>query len=276
MRRAAHDAMAVLRGRKAFGSVLQDKPLARRQMLKILLPTEQALTFCCFTADALDRAEGNAMKPPSQEAAAVLRLATPLYKFRATRDGRLVTGDSLDMRSGCGYIEDWINPRLVRDAHCGSVWEGAGNIIALDAMTRAIARHDSQEAFAADLHARLDDAPDLPTAYGAQLRTHLDRAVAFARTVAARPEDEASCRQATSTLYHAATAVLMAWEGARTHARRGDARRLLWSRLVLDHRLMPRDPYQAVDGGWEAAVSGHLLGEEPLAMAAAAGLLAGP
>ena len=63
-------------------------------------------------------------------AAAVLRLATPVLKYRATRDARGVAGDALDMRGGCGYIEEWANPKLLRDAHLGSVWAGTGNIVA--------------------------------------------------------------------------------------------------------------------------------------------------
>ncbi|MDP6566595.1 MAG: acyl-CoA dehydrogenase family protein [Alphaproteobacteria bacterium] len=275
MRRAAHDAMAVLAGRQAFGVALMEKPLARRQMLKILLPTEQALSFVCFTAEALDRAEGTAEAPPSQEAAAILRLATPVLKFRATRDGRAVAGDSLDMRSGCGYIEEWINPRLVRDAHCGSVWEGAGNIVALDALGRAVARHGCHEPFAAALQARLDEADGAPAAFIDQLRRHIDRAGEFALHIASRQQDEASARQATSNLYHAASAALMAWEGARIHAERGDARRLLWARLVLDHRLAARDPYEAVDGGWEDTVSRCLLDPAPIPMAVVGELLSG-
>ena len=267
MRRAVHDAMAVIKGRKAFGVPLIDKPLARRQMLKIMLPTEQATSFLCFTADALDRAEGVNGAAPSQEAAAILRLATPLLKFRATRDGRMVTGDSLDMRAGCGYIEDFVNPRLVRDAHCGSVWEGSGNIVALDAMTRAIARHRCHEPFIASLQAHLDECDAAPAAFITSVRDHLSRAADFAERIAADHADEASCRQATSALYHAASAALLAWEGVQIHQRRGDARRLLWSRLVIDHRLTARDPYQAVDGAWEDKVSRHLLDDAPAPMA---------
>jgi len=274
MRRAVHDAMAVIKGRKAFGVPLVEKPLARRQMLKLMLPTEQATSFYCFTADALDRSEGKNGGQPSQEAAAALRLATPLLKFRATRDGRAVTGDSLDMRAGCGYIEDFVNPRLVRDAHCGSVWEGSGNIVALDAMTRAIARHSCHEPFTADLYARLDECDDAPVAFITEIRDHLKRATDFCVAVASDHADEASCRQATSALYHAASAALMAWEGVKIHTARGDARRLLWARLVLDHKLTPKDPYATVDNVWEASVSEKLLGDSPVAMADAAALLA--
>src|SRR6201746_2822922 len=128
MRRAHHDAMTAARGRVVFGQRIVDMPLARRQLMKIMLPTEQALSMSFLAADALDRAEAG-----SQDAAALLRILTPTLKFRATRDARKVCGDAMEMRGGIGYIEEVVNPRLLRDAHLGSIWEGTGNIMALDA-----------------------------------------------------------------------------------------------------------------------------------------------
>ncbi|MEK9751879.1 MAG: acyl-CoA dehydrogenase family protein [Rhodospirillaceae bacterium] len=273
MRRAVHDAMAVIKGRVVFGSPLYQKPLARRQMLKTALPAEQSLSMWMFTADVLDKAEGYGGEAPSQEAQAVLRMATPVLKFRSTRDGRRVTGDAMEMRGGIGYVEEWVNPRLVRDAHLGSIWEGTSNIVALDAVTRAVRKHDCHAPLHAALTQRLEDADGVPAAYLGKLRGHLDRAMDLIGRVAAEGRDEASCRQATSAFYHAATAALMAWEGARIHARRGDARRLLWSRLVVDHRLTPRDPFDLVDPAWEDEVSALLLGEDDVAMADAARLV---
>ena len=89
MRRAWHDALAVARGRVAFGRPVIALPLARRQLVKMLLPIEAALSMCFATADALDRAEAG-----SQEAALLLRLLTPVLKFRATRDARKVDSTS--------------------------------------------------------------------------------------------------------------------------------------------------------------------------------------
>ena len=238
MRRALHDAMTVARGRLAFGRRIADLPLARRQLVKMLLPMEQALTLCFATADALDRAEAG----DDKEAAALVRMLTPVLKFRATRDARAVCGDALEMRGGVGYIEEFATARLLRDAHLGSIWEGTGNIVALDATARAVGRHHAESALAAHLHARLDEAKAVPEAYRDRLRVVVDRAVAFARVIGADAEREADARRATSALYHAASAALLAWEADQIHGHRGDARRLVLSRLVLDHRLTPRDP----------------------------------
>ena len=165
-----------------FGSRIIDLPLGRRQLMKIMLATEQALSMSFLTADALDRAEAG-----SQDAAALLRILTPTLKFRATRDARKVCGDALEMRGGIGYIEEFATARLLRDAHLGSIWEGTGNIVALDALKRAVGRHGADAALAADLHARLDDSAKVPQAWRDRLRGLADRAVGFAREVAARP-----------------------------------------------------------------------------------------
>jgi hypothetical protein len=268
MRRAHHDAMTVANNRVVFGSRIIDLPLARRQLMKIMLATEQALSMSFVTADALDRGEAG-----SQDAAALLRILTPTLKFRATRDARKVCGDALEMRGGIGYIEEFATSRLLRDAHLGSIWEGTGNIVAIDTLKRAVGRHGAEAALSADLHARLDDSPNVPQAWRDTLRGLVDRAVAFAREVAGRFDNEAEARRATSLLYHVASAVTLAWEGGRIHEMRGDARRLLLSRMVIDHRVSASDPFRLTENPVQRAITGHLLGERAVGMAEVGELL---
>jgi acyl-CoA dehydrogenase len=269
MRRAHHDAMTVAQNRVVFGSRILDLPLARRQLMKIMLATEQALSMSFLTADALDRAEAG-----SQDAATLLRILTPTLKYRATRDARKVCGDALEMRGGIGYIEEFATARLLRDAHLGSIWEGTGNIVALDALKRAVGRHGADAALAADLHARLDDSSNVPQAWRDHLRGLTDRAVGFAREVAGHTEHEAEARRATSLLYHVASAVALAWEAGRIHEMRGDARRLLLSRMVIDHRLQASDPFRLTENTHQRAMTEHLLGERAVGMAEVGELLA--
>src|SRR5579871_2806720 len=262
MRRAHHDAATVATNRVVFGSRIVDLPLGRRQLMKIMLPTEQALSMSFVTADALDRAEAG-----SQDAAALLRILTPTLKFRATRDARKVCGDAMEMRGGIGYIEEFATARLLRDAHLGSIWEGTGNIVAIDALKRAVGRHGADAALSADLHARLDDSGNVPSVFRDRLRGLADSAVRFAREVASRSENETEARRATSLLYHVASAVQFAWEGARIDQMRGDARRLLLSRLVLDHRVIPSDPFRLAENRVQDTIAELLLGERPAGMA---------
>src|SRR5690242_19149275 len=261
MRRAHHDAMTVARNRVVFGQRIIDLPLARRQLMKMMLATEQGLSMSFLTADALDRAEAG-----SQDAAALLSILTPTLKFRATRDARKVCGDALEMRGGIGYVEEFATARLLRDAHLGSIWEGTGNIVALDALKRAIGRHGAESALSADLHARLDESTTVPQGWRDQLRGLVDRGIGFAREVASRAENEAEARRATSLLYHVASAVTLAWEAGRIHEMRGDARRLLLSRLVVDHRVSPSDPFRLTENATQAKIGTLLLGNRDVGM----------
>jgi acyl-CoA dehydrogenase len=240
MRRAVAEAEYVASERRAFGKRLADMPLMQRQLLKLRLPAEQARTMVFQTALALARSDQG-----DKTAYPLLRILTPLIKFRACRDARKVTGDAMEVRGGCGYIEEWADPRLVRDAHLGSIWEGTSNIVALDVL-RAIKREDSLSALQEHFTALLDQTEVAP-AFVSALRDALARAAALA-TTATQEGGDAIARQAASALYHTCSAIAMAWEGSRS----GSAQRVEWAQLVLLHRVLPRDPLtpDAVPAGW--------------------------
>ncbi|MDR2990571.1 MAG: acyl-CoA dehydrogenase family protein [Burkholderiaceae bacterium] len=242
MRRALAEAEYVAAHRVAFGRKLQDMPLMQRQLDKMRIRAEQARTMVFQTAQTLARSDAG-----EPGAYALLRILTPLIKFRACRDARQVTGDAMEVRGGCGYIEEWSDPRLVRDAHLGSIWEGTSNIVALDVM-RAIRREASLPAFHAHFEGLLD-ATSLAPAFDAALRESLARACALAER-ATQAKDEVFARQCASMLYHCASAIAMAWEGVNT----ASADRLRWAQLTLVHRVLPRDPMgvAAIPAEWNA------------------------
>lgn len=227
MRRAATEALYIAHRREAFGKRLIEMPLMRRQLLKMIMPAEQGRSMMFQTAEALRRSDGG-----EEAAYPLLRILTPLIKFRACRDARKVTGDAMEVRGGCGYIEEWSDARLVRDAHLGSIWEGTSNIVALDVI-RAAQREGSLpvlRAHVAGLCAE-SDAPET-------LMPALDRAIALAE---AAKDDVAQTRQAASALYHLTSAAALAWEARRL----GAPHRLALAREVLAHRVLPHDPLAA-------------------------------
>lgn len=229
MRRAASEALFIANNRKAFGRRLVDMPLMRRQLMKIILPGEQARSMMFQTAAVLARANQG-----DGEAYSLARIMTPLIKFRACRDARKVTGDAMEVRGGCGYIEDWSDPRLVRDAHLGSIWEGTSNIVALD-VNRAINREGSLPVLERHWQTLLGEAT-----LSADLQACFDRAIPAAVRLAesAAGGAEALTRRSASALYHITTAATMAWESARI----GRPDRAHMARLVLEHRVLPVDP----------------------------------
>ena len=243
MRRCLNEAMLCARSRVAFGKTIIEYPLLRRQLLKIAVPVEQSLSMFLFAAHAMDRANAG-----EKDAESWLRILTPLLKFRACRDNIPVATGAMEVRGGNGYIEEWVSARLVRDAHIGVLWEGTSNINALDIITRAVGKSQVHRALGEALGKSLDEAASIPVSFRDRLHEALNRALSFAERVAAGPALEANARQAASGLYHAVSAVLMTWEASRPGV---DARRALYARFVLEHRLSTRDPLEPMTSDWE-------------------------
>ena len=243
MRRCYNEAMQVARNRDAFGVPLIDLPLMRRQIMKILVPAEQSLALIMLAAEQMDRANEG-----SKEAQQVVRILTPLLKLRACRDAVIAARSALESRAGNGVIEEWVNSRLVRDAHISLVWEGTSNINAIDVVRRAMGKARAHESLKALLVARIGQSAKLPAAYRDRLSAALNRSFDFAVRVASTPANEHLAREASSALYNAASAVILAWESVQAQ---GDPRKLLLSRFVLEHLLEPIDPLAPPDGEWE-------------------------
>ncbi|CAB3690758.1 Putative acyl-CoA dehydrogenase AidB [Achromobacter denitrificans] len=231
MRRAVTEAVYFSQHRRAFGKRLIDMPLMQRQLVKMTVWAEQARSLMFQTARALADADQGGGDP------ALARILTPLIKFRACRDARKVTGDAMEVRGGCGYIEEWTEPRLVRDAHLGSIWEGTSNIVALDVL-RAIVKERSLPALRSHAERLLAEGAPCPPELAALQASSLEQTYALAEHAAQGDRPELA-RQAASLLYHAVSLAALRWEasapGLESRARLADQ--------VLLHRLGPRDPY---------------------------------
>jgi putative acyl-CoA dehydrogenase len=79
------------------------------------------------------------------------RLATAIAKYWVCKRAPAMIAEALECLGGNGYVEEWVLPRLYREAPVNSIWEGAGNIVCLDVL-RALAREpDSLEALLSEL-----------------------------------------------------------------------------------------------------------------------------
>ncbi len=243
MRRALSEALHVARNRHAFGKPLIEQALMGRQIDKMTLSTEQARCMVFQTARALEASDQG-----EADAYALARIMTPLIKFRACRDARKVTGDSMEVRGGCGYIEEWPDARLLRDAHLGSIWEGTSNIVALDVL-RAIQREASLPVLRKRVDALLSESSnrgsstigarpgtDIGAASTLMLET-VDRVFARVDEIA-RQNDSSMARAAASSLYHIVTMAGLRWEARYANL----PLRSLLAEQVLQHKLLPRDP----------------------------------
>ena len=259
MRRALGESRFVCTHREAFGTRLLDLPLQRRQLSKLLLPTEQGLTMSLHTARVFERADAG-----DDEAAAVLRILTPIIKARTTREARKVTADAMEVRGGVGYIEEYGDARMFRDAQLGSIWEGTTNIVALD-VVRAAHRSSALKPLMGYLEELIGEvagrapsasagvtAPEAAqgTAAFAPLADDLERyagQLLHALETLGDKDNEAQTRQIATALYCLCSAVFLAWEGVRIGAQTGDWTRVVLAAMVIRHRLQPQDPLRVVE-----------------------------
>jgi putative acyl-CoA dehydrogenase len=159
MRRGVVAAAYYSAHRQAFGKDLIAWPLMGSVLADLSLESEAATTLAIRLAGAADRAaRGDAAE------AALLRVALPAAKHWVCKRAPLHAAEALECLGGNGYVEESGMPRLYRDSPLNSIWEGSGNVTALD-LLRALRRQPevaealtAELALAAGADRRLDDA----------------------------------------------------------------------------------------------------------------------
>jgi putative acyl-CoA dehydrogenase len=127
----------------------------------LTLESEAATTLALRLAGAADRASrGDAAE------AALLRVALPAAKYWICKRTPMITGEALECLGGNGYVEESIMPRLLRDAPLNSIWEGSGNVTALDVLRALTRSPDSADALLADVDSAAGE-PRVAAAAGA-------------------------------------------------------------------------------------------------------------
>ncbi|AXB46394.1 acyl-CoA dehydrogenase family protein [Amycolatopsis albispora] len=140
--------------RNAFGRRLVEQPLMTNVLADLALEAEAATTVAMRLAGATDR--------PGE--AAFRRLGLAVTKYWVCKRAPMHAAEALECLGGNGYIEESGMPRLFRESPLMSIWEGSGNVAALDALRAMAKQPDSVDAFftevesAAGADSRLDDA----------------------------------------------------------------------------------------------------------------------
>jgi putative acyl-CoA dehydrogenase len=132
MRHALAEASWHVTHRSAFGSRLADKPLMQNVVADLAVESEAATALAIRLAAAVD-----GIADPHE--AALRRIALPLAKFWVCKRTPGFVAEALECLGGNGYVEDSGLPLLYREAPLNSVWEGSGNVNALDVL-RALTR----------------------------------------------------------------------------------------------------------------------------------------
>jgi len=128
MRRALVEALHHARHRRAFGRALIDQPLMRNVLADLAVESEAATLLLMRLARAFD--EGDR---------AFARLAVAVGKYWVAKRTPAHVAEALECLGGNGYVEEFLLPRLYREAPLNSIWEGSGNVVALDVL-RTMAR----------------------------------------------------------------------------------------------------------------------------------------
>ncbi|MEU6177119.1 acyl-CoA dehydrogenase family protein [Streptomyces coeruleorubidus] len=131
MRQAVAQAVHHCTYREVFGGKLVDKPLMRNVLADLAIESEAATTLALRLAAACD--DGG------EQERALLRIAVPTAKYWVTKRCPPVAVEAAECLGGNGYVEESGMPRLVRESPLNSIWEGAGNVQALDVL-RALQR----------------------------------------------------------------------------------------------------------------------------------------
>jgi putative acyl-CoA dehydrogenase len=162
MRQALALAMRHTCERKAFGRMLVDQPLMRNVLADLAIESEAATALALRLARAVDRSENGG----DAHETTMRRLLTPVAKFWICKRGSQFAQEAMECLGGNGYVEEQgrgTMARIYREMPLNSIWEGAGNIMALD-LLRVLRKGPALDALMHELepvrgaHAALDAA----------------------------------------------------------------------------------------------------------------------
>jgi putative acyl-CoA dehydrogenase len=129
LRRMVAEAVHHARHRMAFGKLLAEQPLMQNVLADLALESEAMTASCMRVARSYD----------DEHEVAFRRFGTAVMKYWISKRAPLAAAEALECLGGNGFVEESIMPQFFRDIEIGTVWEGSGNVAALDVM-RAAAR----------------------------------------------------------------------------------------------------------------------------------------
>jgi putative acyl-CoA dehydrogenase len=137
--------------RRTFGKLLIDHPLMQNVLADLALESEAATALFARIARSIDESDRD------PQAAALKRIGTAVGKYYVCKRAAAVVGEALECLGGNGYVEESILPRLYRESPLNSIWEGSGNINALDVLRIVQKQPESLEALRAEIAPTLGD-----------------------------------------------------------------------------------------------------------------------
>ncbi|MDB5457508.1 MAG: alkylation response protein [Caulobacter sp.] len=145
MRRALAEAVNHVAGRRAFQKTLIDQPAMRAVVADLALEYEAAAALTLRVARAFDATDA--------QGRAFARLAVALGKYWLTKRDPNFVYECMECHGGVGYVEETPMPRLFRESPLNAIWEGSGNVIALDVLRTLRKEPAAVEAYLAEIGA---------------------------------------------------------------------------------------------------------------------------
>ncbi|QIC65208.1 acyl-CoA dehydrogenase family protein [Acinetobacter schindleri] len=131
LRQALVQCLAYTRQRKAFGKHLAAQPLIQAVLVDLALETEAAIQLSFYLASCYENDDALSL--------AWKRIMTPASKFWICKRAVELTGETMEVFGGNGYVDNGIMARIFKEAPVNTIWEGSGNVMCLDVL-RAIGR----------------------------------------------------------------------------------------------------------------------------------------
>jgi len=207
MRRALSEAAWHVAHRSAFDSLLADKPLMQNVVADLAVETEAATALAIRLAAAVDNVD-------DEHERALRRIALPLAKYWVCKRTPMMVAEALECLGGNGYVEDSGMPLLFRESPLNSIWEGSGNVNALDVLRALTREPEVLEAWILEVGKARGGDPRLDRAITTTLESLADTAgaEASARRLAVQM---ALCLQGALLVQHAPVEVADAFCASR-------------------------------------------------------------
>ncbi len=140
LRRMVAEAVHHARHRSVFGKLLSDQPLMQTVLADIALESEAMMAACMRVARSYDT-DGEVL---------FRRFSTAIMKYWISKRGPIAAAEALECLGGNGFVEESIMPQFFRDIEIGTVWEGSGNVAALDVLRAMVREPEGMPAFLAE------------------------------------------------------------------------------------------------------------------------------
>lgn len=145
MQRAFLEARKYAFNRNTFGSYLAEFPMVKESLVKLAVKQEVETSAVFSLVSLFDKIVAKDSEV-SAEDEAMNRLLIALLKMESAEQAIHFSHEAIEMHGGNGYIEDFVTPRLLRDAQVLTVWEGTANILGLEVL-RLIQKFKAHELF---------------------------------------------------------------------------------------------------------------------------------